>query len=550
MTRARDILKLKQRLEEQRRPFEPVWQDVAELTSPVRVGPREPHSYMPSTSHNKRIHDSTAPESAAMLAAALWSWLTNSASTWMTLRHTDPAVDDHQPARAWLDQVSAIMLAAFAPPSSFYNEALSLYLDYILFGTACMLVEDRPGRGLAFSTRHLREIFLGQDAHQGVDTVVRVFDLTARQALAVYGDDVPDDIRQAEDRSPDHRFQFVHACLPAEDWDGDTPRGRPIASVTVAVQGEHVVREAGYFEMPYLTPRWSSSARTPYGDGHPGFVALPDIKTVNAVARSNLLAVHKALDPVLLAHDEVGIRGMSAAPGSIIHGAVTDTGQPRVLPVNAQAANLASAVDYMERLRTAIRTAFWRDRLALPNDHRMTAFEVARRTNENLLVNGAVLGRLEFEFLSMAIARVYGILSRAGAFPPPPPVLQQYPDLRVQYLSPLERAQEANEAEALAEALSMALPLAQADPSAVKHIDIGECMRTILRGRGAPARVLRDRQTVAREIQAERQQAQQMAVAQAAPGVAGAARQGVEALAGLVDMQSAETNTHDQRAAS
>jgi len=194
-------------------------------------------------------------------------------------------------------------------------------------------------------------------------------------------------------------------------------------------------------------------------------------------------------------------------------------------------------VDYMERIRAAIKAAFWRDRLALPNDHRMTAFEVARRANENLLVNGAVLGRLESEAMAPVVARVYGILSRAGAFPDPPPVLQQYPNLRVQYLSPLERAQEAGEAEALAEALAMVLPLAQVDPTATKHIDVGEATRIILRGRGVPARVMRDRQTVAAEIQAEQQQAQQMAMAQAAPSVAGAAKQGVEALAGLAGIQ-------------
>lgn len=50
----------------------------------------------------------------------------------------------------------------------------------------------------------------------------------------------------------------------------------------------------------------------------------------------------------------------------------------------------------------------------------MTAREVMERQQEKLQQLGPVVERLQFEFLSLALMRVYNILDRAGIFPPIP----------------------------------------------------------------------------------------------------------------------------------
>ena len=119
------------------------------------------------------------------------------------------------------------------------------------------------------------------------------------------------------------------------------------------------------------------------------------------------------------------------------------------------------------------------------------------------------------------IDRVFSILLRGAAFPPPPLALVRNPELRVEYVSPLARAQKASEGQAIALTLATVKPLAEADPGVMDNFDLDAVTRTVAEAYGLPPRLLRNASDVAYRRQ-KRQQA--LAMAQAAELAKPAAR--------------------------
>ena len=59
-----------------------------------------------------------------------------------------------------------------------------------------------------------------------------------------------------------------------------------------------MLRESGYYEMPYQVPRWSQASRGVYGDSQAD-LAMPDIRMVNTMARTTLSGAELAVKPPL-----------------------------------------------------------------------------------------------------------------------------------------------------------------------------------------------------------------------------------------------------------
>ena len=180
-------------------------------------------------------------------------------------------------------------LANFAPQQH------EKYLDLVAFGSACMYVEDRPGKLPLFQTRSLAECFFAESAEGRVDTNFRWFELTARQAAQRWGGKAGRRVTQAAEdtRRQDDSVRFLHAVYPRDSRrapalseDGNAARGYagrvgqlslPYASCWINVDEMILVEEGGFHEFPYTCPRWLKRAGEVYGRG-PGMKALADVK--------------------------------------------------------------------------------------------------------------------------------------------------------------------------------------------------------------------------------------------------------------------------------
>lgn len=535
---AREAIKRWEHLKADRSTLETHWQEIADLVRPQRSDFTITRT-TEGEKRNLRQYDASAATALQQLAAGLWGSVTNSATEWFQVRHPDPAINNLDDVAEWLDDVRQIMTDALgAEGQKFYTEALEFYSDLGAFGTAVFWVDENAGAGrLVFSNRPLVECCIDQDDRGLVDTVVRRFTFTARQSVMRWGQKAGKEALRCYDKQPDQKLAYIHIVEPnkARDPRRMDTRGKGWLSRHIAVDSMEIVQEGGFEEFPYMVARWGTAQRGLYGES-PAMSALTDIKVLNTIERTKLVAGQKAADPPLLAGDENDLRGIRVQPGGITYGGVDADGRPRVQPLFT-GANFNVFDGMGEQKRLAVREAFHNTLMQMTQRPNITATEVLEVKEERLRLLGPQLSRIETEFLDPLTRRVFALLWRAGAFPPPPDVLAQDARVKVEYVSQLTVAQRAGGAASIMRTMQSVVPLAQVRPEMLDNFDFDEIARAVADGYGLPAKLLRDPRVIAEERQSRAQQAAQMEQAQMMAGAAQPMAQGAQAVKTLVEAE-------------
>jgi hypothetical protein len=176
--------------------------------------------------------------------------------------------------------------------------------------TGCSIPGQPEARGLRYKAIHLGELFFLEN-HQGIiDTAFRKFDLTARQAAQKFG---PEKLPRAGDGSAAGRRGeggkeiLVHPLRQAARRlrPGPQRRRRACRSSTSMCRwkAKVTVQQGGFFSFPYSISRYTQAPGEIYGRS-PAMLALPAIKVLNEEKKTVLKQGHRAVDPVLLAHDD------------------------------------------------------------------------------------------------------------------------------------------------------------------------------------------------------------------------------------------------------
>ena len=528
------LLRRLKSLEEARSTWEAHWQEIADFMRPRKADITKQRT--PGQKRTEQMFDGTAIHAAEMLAASLHGMLTSMATPWFSLRFTDPFLNDDDIAKEWLESAEQAMLQAFHR-SNFQEQVHEMYDDLVCFGTAIMFVESDPDTSYRFSTRHIAECFVSEDAQGRVDSVYRKFKLSARAAVKQFGDDVTEWIEREDKADPYKLMELVHVVLPREDRD-NTKKDRsnkPWASIYIDPEEKVILGESGYDEMPYVVPRWLKSS-TELGFGHsPAMACLADTKMLNKMSEITIRAAEKQIDPPLMVPDDGFMLPVRTVPSGLNF--YRSGTRDRIEPLNI-GANQPLGLAMEDQRRQAIRSAFYVDQLIMSQNQTMTATEVIQRTEEKMRLLGPVLGRLQAEFLQPLIERTFNILSREKALPAPPEFMADF-DIEIEYVSPIAKAQRSGEVQSIVRMLEMLAPLQQLEPGITDWIDFDGLAKHAIRVLGIPAAVVRGREEV-EMIRAQRQQAQQaeqeqmqaMQMAEAA----GKAAPAVKAVGDMADM--------------
>lgn len=531
----RDLLARAERLKADRGTFDSHWQEIRSVIYPAAASFSGRDT--PGAKAHTPVLDSTGEQAAELLAAALHAGLTHPATPWFNLRALDDKVNKDEAASRWLEEASRRMLDIFTSPSTnFAPQQHEKYLDLVAFGSACMYVEDRPGQLPLFQTRPLSECFFAESAEGKVDTNFRWFELTARQAAQRWGARAGRRVTQAAEdpRREDDSFRFVHAVYPRTNPTGAA--ALPYASCWVNVDENELVEEGGFHEFPYTCPRWLKRAGEVYGRG-PGMKALADVKMLQRAMKVTIRGVEKQVDPPLIVADDGVISPVRVTPSGVNY-VRADLMQGGGLPIRPLETGGRPDLGekFMEGVRQRIEFAFYTNLIQFARDPQMTATQFLGISEQTARVLAPILARLQVEDLDPLVQRVFGILNRAGMLPPPPPALLGS-RLRIEYVSPITRAQKAGDARALLQAAEAMAPLLQTNPEMLDLFDADAAARDIADIVGVRKAWLRGGDTV-KAMRRARQQVQQQAAAgdtlTQLAGAAGKAGPGLAALLGGV----------------
>jgi hypothetical protein len=475
---------------------------------------------------NQDIYDSTGVLALSRFGSIMDSLLTPRNSTWHRVAPPDPYLNKDREVKLWFEEATRLLFKyRYAPEANFASQNQTNFKALGAFGTGC-LFPDKLYKypGIRYRHIHLGELYILEN-HQGlVDKAYRVFTLTARNAAKQFKNgSLPTKVLDALKENPEKEFEFIHCVKPNEDQDPGRVdyRGMDYASYYVEKSDKHMVQEGGFPTFPYAISRYDQAPGEIYGRS-PAMDALPAMKTLNEQKKAFLEQGHRALRPILLTHDDGILDTASMRPGSNVAGGVTADGRPLVhtLPVG----NLAVGKDQMDEERQLINDTFLVTLFQiLVETPQMTATEVMERTREKGILLAPTIGRQQSEYLGPLIEREIDLLMQQRLLPPMPAALKEAGgDFRVEYDSPLSRAQRAEEASGLMRSIEMTLNIVNVtqNPEPLDHYNWDVILPEVNEIHGTPARWMRSMKEVQAIRSGRQQQAEIQQMTAAAPGAA------------------------------
>lgn len=462
-------------LKTERSSFENHWRDLGDYILPRRlrffVSDRNK-----GDRRTQRIIDSTASFAARTLQSGLHSGITSPARPWFRLTTPDPDLAEYGPVKEWLHLLMQNMATVFLQ-SNLYNALPLIYGDTGVFGTSAMAVMDDTGDLMRCYPFPIGSYALGVSRRQVVDTCVREYQLTVRQLVAEFGiGNVSSNARTMYDKG-DYE-QAVDVCwivLPNENADPSKLAAKylPFTSCwfeTGSDEGKFL-RESGFHEFPVLAPRWSVTAEDYYGTDCPGMTCLGDVRALQVMQKKKAQAIEKMINPPVQGPPSLRNQKVSLLPGDITYldAASQQQGLRSVYDVRL---SIAEVVSDIQDTRYLINNAFFVPLFLMlassdAQQTQRTAREIDERHEEKLLMLGPVLERMNDELLDPLIDRVFGMMTRTGLIPPPPPELEGQ-NLRVEYISLMAQAQKLVGVAGVDRFLASTVPLVQAYPE-VRH---------------------------------------------------------------------------------
>lgn len=518
--KVRDLLSRLEQLRASRGTWEDHWQDLADYLLPAKATFTN-RAQAPGEKRTELVFDSSPMMAARSLAATLDGMLKPRTSRWFSVRPTDEDLQDNDEAKRWCETAEEILWRhLYAARARFAESTAEADLDIVVLGTGVVHIGAREPLGLSFRALHLRDTYIAENEAGLVDTLHYVQELTPRQAVQRYGrDNVSRTCRDLADdplNADKEKLQFLQSVYPNQERDERRrdARGKPFTSCVVDVKGEHLVEERGFDEFPFAIGKWDHGTGEIYGRS-PGMIALADVKTLNAAAKTMLEASQLAVMPPLMLPSDglLGVPQYFPAGLNYYDSTVLDRLNRAPIEPLQTGTNLPIGADMLMQLREQIRGAFYLSLLQMPTmGPAMTATEVQARLDEMVRVIGPTFGRIESGYLAPMVERSFAILLRQGAFPAPPEILQGA-EIEFGYRSPIQMARKRMETISAVEAAQVMQPYAAAHPEILDVFDYDEMGREVAEGAGVPTRWLLppDKVDELRQQRAQAMQAQQQA---------------------------------------
>lgn len=524
-------LKRAENLASRRATWSSHWQELAEYCLQRRA--TFDRQVTPGSKNMEKVFDSTAIWAAEQAASMIYGGMMGPSINWFKLLPRDSRLYDDYKARVWLEQAEQVLYRIFSSPHSmFAGQSTEVCLDLVVFGTAILYVEEVPEWPyVRFSARHLGECFVAEGKSGRIDTLYRRFKMPARVAHQTWGDRCGPAVLKQLEKDKDQELEFLHCVQPREEREyGKVDAiNKPFQSLYISVTDKWLLSEGGYDRFPYLVPRWSKMVGEIYGRS-PAMTALPDVKMINAMSKVIIRGAQKAVDPPLMVPHDDFFLPVKTGPGSInfYHPGSTD----RIESLEFKG-RIDIGDNQMEQRRQAILRAFYLDQMKLQKEKlEMTRYEAETRNQENMRAMSPTVGRLETELLSPVIEDTFAIAQERGLFPEPPQILSEA-ELKIEYVSPIARAQKSGEAGAFAQAMQLGIQLATVRPDALDSLNFDEAFRRMPDWYGLPQALLQPKAEVERQRKQREQQAQFAQMSAAAKDAASAAKDGAQALGGL-----------------
>lgn len=474
----------------------------------------------------RQIYDSTAVDSAELLAASIHSNLTSLSNRWFDLSYGNSDLDKGVETKGWLDNAQEKLWKKIVS-SNFDLKVGEFYLDLVGFGNGFMQLDiEAKSSQLVFDAIPIAECVFEQDMQGKLLKFYRSVSYTPLQIIEKFKT-ASEFIKSKEKTAPSVKLEVIFCVYKKEFGAGEdssdvskkmTDKKMPFGYKYVLVSDKSTLSEGSYYDMPFYFVPWRRTSGSVWGNG-PATRCLSNILTVNEVVEQMLEGTAKAIDPPIFSTNRGVLGNIDLSRGGIT--IVKNLDDIREFVTNAR---LDVGVKQIDDLRKSIQSSFHIDNLQLKESPQMTATEVNVRYEMMQKLLGPTLGRIQIHLLDPIIERIFYHMLRENELGEMPEEVSGM-EMNVQYIGPLPRAQQFKEAQGIQEFLAIANELSAIYPEAKYIPNIGEILLKLAELKGVNKSLLNDAETVQSIVADEQEQASRAAEAEIAKSQAQAQAQ-------------------------
>jgi hypothetical protein len=507
------------------------WQDIADYFRPrqgFQVTPRNGELI------RRRVTSSAGPKVLAKSAALQVGYLIDVSRPFVGpnvdrgLAQAGRKVDLDADELDYLDTVQWAMFDRMLLPQSGFMQAISrTVLDFNSYGTGINWTGRKRGFGPRYQNRPLRACWIAENDDGEVDTLYFAYRLPAWRVALKF----PEGVKNTkiatwadDDKDCKKMIQILHIVEPREcGMSGAVATNKPFKAVQLAVDEQIVLEESGYETFPYAVPRLNMEDGSAYGTGL-AWMALPNIKVINALMQWTELAVALRVNPPLMKPERLFGKPLDRRPGALNSFNPANLGFQNAKDAIQQlmiAGDVNTGVEWLRYLTQDVEEIFFTDWMRTNDGVQKTAEEI--RDTRDLRVRGmtALVPSLDRDLIGKTADRTLEAMKDEGQLPNPPPKLGGK-EVDWDYKGPLAMLQLRGQSDAILKLFRAAEAGTAFDQQAGLVINVAEGLRTVAEAEGVPLGVLRSRDEVlaAQQKAADAQQQQQDMAATSAAATA------------------------------
>jgi cytochrome c553 len=474
------------------------------------------------------LYESTPAQYRRDLAGSMGAILRPRGKQWFNPRPKDEWRRTDR-ARAWLDMVKAKLRGVLYSNRSGFQEAMSKGdHDFVTFGNRVVSITENAERdGIFCELHHMKECAWATNMYHDVDELHRKFKSTLRRAAQKYGRNALTPQQQKTlEKDPFQEIEIRHIVMPMEDYDGyrisrSDKKRFAFASIYVGAEAQTVFKEGGYCEFPYRVARWARNNKSPYAYSPCAMTGLVDTRLLQAQVRTILDAAERSVDPPMIATRDAVLGGVNTYAGATnwIDADYDERTGEALRPLETKA-NIQLGIEMRQDTRNVLLSAWLLNKLNLPSDKEMTAYETSQRVAEYIRSAGPIFEPFEVDnAATLDSVMTMGLrLGWFGDLRDIPPELRGA-EIDFEFDTPVQMAFDRQLVAQAQETMQWAEVNAKVKPETLDNVDFDKMFRDTQKRIGGdadwlfPMEVVMQQRQAKQQAQAQAAQAQQSAVA-------------------------------------
>ena len=402
---------------------------------------------------------------------------------------------------------------------NFYSATHLATKDSFVQGTSAEFIIDNLEQGaIVYDTIDPQEFYIGENEYRKVETFYRVYEISAKKAVAKWGDDTPAEIQKLVKNKAGHKMcKFLHAIYPRDDALSSkgvaiTSTSKAYASVHYSYIGDMVFYESGYDNFPVAVHRWFLNGSGPYGSS-PVIELIEEIRKLNKMSYLYMMAADKNANPPIFAPEILKGR-LNLNPGGMNYANLAQTGKPELFPSSLDLNHLGAQIEKQSRM---IQQSLYSDlfNILMRQDQQRTATEVREIKGEGLVLLSSIIGNMQEEKITPLVMRTYNLLRGAELIPEPPEDLVKASKggrMKVELDGPLAQNMKTyHQTTGITQGMQAIAGCMQLNPDSQVNIDFDELIRQSASANGMPQSIIREVATVKKIKEAQQAELQRQA---------------------------------------